>query len=150
MEVLFRGRRYGHDTSNVVESQNGVLKLDRELPIVPLLDAIWHRVMEKRADRLCAATALLEAGREMTPFVEGVVSQGRRWAQGNRVQHSTLFEARVVQPNGQIQIVNLTAGTCSCSEFQSNGIPCGHAIATILSGGESLTPYLPVTLSPAT
>jgi hypothetical protein len=74
VEVLFRGWRYGHDTSNIVESQNGVLKLDRELPIVPLLDAIWHRVMEKRADRLCAATALLEAGREMTPFVKGVVS----------------------------------------------------------------------------
>jgi hypothetical protein len=41
---------------------------------VPLLDAIWHRVMEKRADRLRAATALLEAGREMSLFVRGVVS----------------------------------------------------------------------------
>jgi hypothetical protein len=45
-EALFRGRRYGHDTSNIVESVNQTLKLERELPIVKLLDAIWHRLME--------------------------------------------------------------------------------------------------------
>ena len=38
--------RFGHNTSNVVESINRVLKLDRELPILQLLDALWNRIMD--------------------------------------------------------------------------------------------------------
>jgi len=41
----FRGRRYGHDTLNIAESFNKLIRTDRELPIVELLDALWHRVM---------------------------------------------------------------------------------------------------------
>ncbi len=40
--ALCRGRRYGHETNNCVESTNKVLCHERELPIVELLDAIWH------------------------------------------------------------------------------------------------------------
>ena len=40
VEARFPGRRYGHDTSNIVESVNKTLKLDRELPIIELLDSI--------------------------------------------------------------------------------------------------------------
>jgi hypothetical protein len=43
----FVGSRFGHDTSNVVESVNRNLKLDRELPIVQLLDSLWNRVMDQ-------------------------------------------------------------------------------------------------------
>ena len=54
-EAWFPGRRYGYNTSNIVESVNKTLKLERELPIVELLDSIWHRVMQHRANRLAAA-----------------------------------------------------------------------------------------------
>ncbi len=37
---FFIGRRYGHLTSNVAEQLNNVLRADRELPTVELLDAI--------------------------------------------------------------------------------------------------------------
>ncbi|KAI9684815.1 MAG: hypothetical protein M1829_000190 [Trizodia sp. TS-e1964] len=47
-ECLFSGCRYGYDTSNIVESLTQVLRLDRELPIIELLDSICHQVMEKR------------------------------------------------------------------------------------------------------
>ena len=149
-EALYPGRRYGQDTSNIVESQNSVLKLDRELPIVALLDSIWHRVMEKRAERLASAQALLAAGRVMTPAVEVVIAEGRQWAQGNRLQLSSPTQGRVVQPNGSIYLVDLTAGTCSCRQYQANGIPCGHAICLILRTGLELTPFLPPVMSPAT
>ena len=33
---------YGHKTSNVVESTNKVFKTTRELPILELLNTIWH------------------------------------------------------------------------------------------------------------
>lgn len=41
--ALCRGRRYGHETSNCVESVNKVICHERELPIVELLDAVWQK-----------------------------------------------------------------------------------------------------------
>lgn len=149
VEALFIGRRYGHDTSNVVESQNAVLKLDRELPVVVLLDSIWHRVMEKRAERLTAASALILEGRTMTPFVESAIIEGRRSAQGNSLQLSSPTQGRVIQPNGCIFLVDIAVGTCSCRKYQANGIPCGHAICLILRTGQEITAFLPATLSPS-
>ncbi|KFZ19703.1 hypothetical protein V501_00553 [Pseudogymnoascus sp. VKM F-4519 (FW-2642)] len=67
-ECLFPGRRYGQETSNLVESQNQVLRFDRQLPIVELLDALWHRVMEKRLLRLQAATIAIQGGAVTTPW----------------------------------------------------------------------------------
>src|ERR1700722_13997441 len=61
-EAWFPSRRYGHNTSNIVESVNKTLKLERELPIVELLDSIWHQVMQHRANRLAAAIKEEAAG----------------------------------------------------------------------------------------
>jgi len=38
-------RRYGQDTSNIVERINFDFKALRELPIVELLQTLWHKVM---------------------------------------------------------------------------------------------------------
>lgn len=149
VEFLFRGRRYGHDTSNIVESLNQVLRFDRELPIVELLDALWHRVMEKRAERLGIASLVVEAGGLTTPWVEGKLEEGRALARSNRVQPSSPTEGRVVQPDGRIFLVDLAAGTCSCRRYQENGVPCGHAMSLIFAIGASVGSYLPAVLSAA-
>jgi len=39
---------HGHKTSNVVEATNKVFKDHRELPILDLLDTIWHYTMNHR------------------------------------------------------------------------------------------------------
>jgi hypothetical protein len=95
-EALFRGRRYSHDTSNVAESLNQVLRFDKELSIIELLNSIWHRVMEKQADRLAAALLAAKEGRLTTPFVEGKLIEGRKWAQSNSVQPSSPTVGKVV------------------------------------------------------
>ena len=148
-EAWFRGRRFGHDTSNIAESLNQVLRIDRELPIVELLDAIWHRVMEKRGQRLLAATSAISEGRSTTPFVDARIEEGRELARSNRVQISSPTTGRVVQPDGTIHLVDTAAGTCSCRRYQCNGIPCGHAMTLIFAGGGQLAPFLPVTMSAA-
>jgi transposase-like protein len=84
-EAWFLGRRYGHDTSNIVESVNKTLKLERELPIVELLDSIWHRVMQHRANRLAAAIKEEAAGSTWSSWAAGILLEGRKWAGGNRV-----------------------------------------------------------------
>jgi hypothetical protein len=83
--AFFDGSRYGHDTSNVVESLNMVLRLDRELPITELCDSIWHLVMEKRASQLALALKALGERCLTTPYVEGQIIKGRKWAQSNCV-----------------------------------------------------------------
>jgi transposase-like protein len=84
-EARFSGRRYGHDTSNIVESVNKTLKLDRELPILELLDTIWHRVMQHRADRLTVTIKEKAAGSTWSLWAGGILLEGRKWAGGNRV-----------------------------------------------------------------
>lgn len=50
--VFFSGKRYGHNTSNIVESYNKSLQLERELSIVDLLNEIWYSSMSIRFKRL--------------------------------------------------------------------------------------------------
>jgi len=40
--AFFPGKRYGHNTSNIVESYNKSLQLERELSFVDWLNEIWH------------------------------------------------------------------------------------------------------------
>jgi len=42
------GARYGHNSSSIVESQNGHIRELREMGIVELLDALWTRTLRKR------------------------------------------------------------------------------------------------------
>ena len=44
---------------------------------------------------------------------------------------ATEVEGEVQQANSQIFLVNLGHQICSCSHFQSNEIPCGHAFSLI-------------------
>jgi len=46
--AFFPGQNYGHKTSNIVESMNRLLKSERELSILDLLNEIWHITMETR------------------------------------------------------------------------------------------------------
>ncbi|ELR04437.1 hypothetical protein GMDG_01513 [Pseudogymnoascus destructans 20631-21] len=143
-EAWFRGRRFGHDTSNIAEILNQVLRIDRELPIVELLDAIWHRVMEKRGQRLLAATSAITEGRLTTPFVDARIEEGRELARSNRVQISSPTTGRVVQPDGTIYLVDTAAGICPCRCINEV-----LAITLIFAGGGQLAPFLPVTMSAA-
>ena len=65
-EARFPSHRYSYNTSNIVESVNKTLKLQQELPIVELLNSIWHQVMQHRADRLAAAIKEEAAGSTWT------------------------------------------------------------------------------------
>jgi hypothetical protein len=130
-----------------VESLNQVLRFDRDLLITELLDAIWHRVMEKRSVRLQAATLALKEGCLSTPWVDKQLEIARQWAGSNSVQVSSLFEGRVAQPNGMIYLVNLATRSCSCRQFQNHGVPCGHAMALIFAVQANILDYVPPELT---
>jgi hypothetical protein len=146
--------RFGHDTSNVVESVNKVLKEDRELPIIALLDALWHRVMDQAAERHADATALLTRGKQFTPFCAKLVNERRKLAQSYTVQLSSeqagvgrVTESTLVNP---VFVVDLGAGRCSCREWEDTLVPCSHAMCLIFKLHGSLELYLPPLLSTKT
>lgn len=145
--ALIHTPRYGHDTSNISESFNFILKADRELPVLGLLDQIWHRNMQSRSDRLRKAERLLNKGRVYTPLLEGLIRAGRNYVQSNTCQVSSSTTGRVVEPRGLICIVDTVERTCSCGRYQENGVPCGHALTLLSQLGMLITAYLPDTLT---
>jgi len=94
--AFFPGKRYGHNTSNIVESYNKSLQLERELSIVDLLNEIWHSSMAVRFKRLQQAETALN-GYPFTTICRTEAETSRLWAQSNRVRVSTATEAEVVQ-----------------------------------------------------
>lgn len=115
-----------------MESVNSLLKLDRELSIVELLNSIWHKLMGQRFDRYQAASSPGE-GVAYTKFCTMALGESRIWARQNVAQMADLTHSHVTQPNGTVKIVNLETATCSCGNYQENGIPCGHALSCIMS-----------------
>jgi hypothetical protein len=61
------------------------------------------------------------------------------------------IQALVLQVNNNVYTVDLETKECSCTVFQENGIPCGHAITIIFARpGRDLVPFMPDILSVAT
>jgi hypothetical protein len=104
----FIGTRFGHDTSNVVESVNKTLLLDRELPIVKLLDSLWNRVMDQRFQRLEKAANAHKA-EQWTPWARGKLQEQRLLARTNIVVMRTDTQGLVKQINGNCYTVDLEA-----------------------------------------
>ena len=57
----------------------------------------------------------------------------------------------VCQVNNNVYAVDLEARTCTCTIFQQNGIPCGHAITAIFARpGRDLSIFMPEALTVTT
>ena len=126
------GSRYGHDTSNIVESLNNSLKLDRELSIVELLNAIWQRVMNQRFEHY-QTDCNPGPGVLYTKLCTKELGESRIWARQNIAQMANKIYGHVTQPNGNVKIVNLATSICTSGRYQENGIPYAHALTCIMN-----------------
>ena len=147
--AFFPGRNYGHKTSNIVESMNHLLKSERELSILDLLNEIWHITMETRYQRYSEACQQ-EGDQTHTDFAFKQLVISREWSRHNTVRYATRELGEVTQANDRVYIVDLARKRCTCGHFQENDIPCGHAFSFILALGESPKSYLPVTFQIST
>ena len=107
--------------------------------------------MDQRFSRFDLATKAHEA-EKWTPWARAKLHEQRLLARTNTVAMRSNTEGLVRQVNDNIYTVNLDNKTCSCTLFQENGIPCGHAITTIFAprNGGSIIPYMPELLTIAT
>ena len=134
-EIYFNGCRYGHLTSNIVESLNAWLLNVRDLPIIPLLDTIRVQLMEWFEKR-----RRLEIAAETVGLGLAFVSTITKNLQDNRIRarryhfltsSDTKFEVKSGETN-QEYLVDFEQQVCSCHEWEIYGYPCGHAYSVIL------------------
>jgi len=139
--AFFPGQCYGHKTSNIVESMNKVLKQERELPILDLLNEIWLYTMNQRAERYQTA-CLKDHQQNWSDFALGQLTISRAWTRRNTVNMANDTSFIVQQINNKQFIVNLQTRTCTCGPYQENGIPCGHALSSIHHLGHLANTYI--------
>jgi hypothetical protein len=130
---FMEAKTWGHPTSNIIESVNSLLLEERRMPIVELLNGIWHRVMDIRFKRLQDAKQKIAEcpGQLSTDFALASLKESIEFSQHRLVQVADMLHGSVVSFSGERYTVNLDKHTCTCGRFQVNEIPCGHAVALI-------------------
>ncbi|KAG0498944.1 hypothetical protein HPP92_003635 [Vanilla planifolia] len=124
-DALFRGARYDHLSSNIVDSFANWIPAKCEASVVLIVDAIQNKLMETMRSRLAAADAWV--GGVLTPCMEQKLQKEMSKARKLNVLCSsdTVFEVR----GNTIYVVNVGNWSCSCRRWQISGLPCPHAIA---------------------
>lgn len=118
--------RYGHDTSNIIESVNAQWLPARDLPAFRLLVDIWTTMMTKIWTRKSRQHHNPRISDWAKTYLEKEFQSGRR----HMVVGSDTHIAMVVAPQSrETHTVNLKLRQCTCLSFQDFEIPCRHAIA---------------------
>ena len=110
--------RYGHITSNIVESLNGTWKHLRHLSPLRLLGSIWSSVIETFGER-----------RERAQKSPDLTNHAKAGFEARRYSAIPADESivQIIDEDGKDWIVDLERRTCSSLMFQEHG-PCTHAI----------------------
>ncbi|EOY13857.1 Uncharacterized protein TCM_032532 [Theobroma cacao] len=120
-------KRYQMMTSNIAECVNSCLKYARQMPITVLIEFIkdmFQRWFHERYE---------EAVKVTTPLSPWVARQlSKRFNDAHRFLVKPINRVEFEVKDGKMDgLVNLSRKTCSCCEFQTDLLPCSHAIAAI-------------------
>lgn len=123
-DALFRGARYDHLSSNIVDSFTNWIPVKCETSIVQILDSVQKKLMEMTHSRRDISGSW---GGPLTPSMEQKLQKEVSKSRKLNVLCSsdTVFEVR----GNTIYVVNIGDWICSCRRWQISGLPCPHAIA---------------------
>ena len=116
--------RYGHDTSNFVESMNRHWEKERHLPATRLLTSIWQWMMNYFYQRFKAQHKTPRITDEAIAYMDTQLIVPRRY----HAFSSAPEEGIVTTSTGSQRRVHLAQRICSCGEFQDRKLPCRHAL----------------------
>jgi hypothetical protein len=136
-DFAFPYPRFGHVTSNIVESLNGAWKTLRHLPPLRMLVTIWSTVMEtfcERRDRLQKDPTLTDSAKK---GFDARYAISRRW----RILSCNSLKVEVINESGKEFVVDLidSARSCSCGRYVEYDSPCTHA--TVAARYLHIDPY---------
>jgi MULE transposase domain/MuDR family transposase/SWIM zinc finger len=134
-ECYFPGRRFGHLTSNIAESLNAWLLQARDLPILPMLEEIRHRLMdlfEKRRQLADKMPPMIPLAPSITKKMQHVMNTYSRRYRARRCDEYIYEIIPESTSSGRTYIIDVQRRMCDCTRWQRLGYPCAHAIAVIL------------------
>lgn len=111
--VFFPSCRYDQNTSNIIESLNGNLKLKWELFILDMLKEICHITMDKWSRRRKEADRA-PPGQTPTNYYYRLYQEAHTFTQRNPVQRAGHLPTQVRHPEGIVHGVYLEQYTCTC------------------------------------
>ncbi|XP_058784435.1 uncharacterized protein LOC131659238 [Vicia villosa] len=132
------GRRWGHMTTNFVESLNSVMKETRNLPITSLVRSTYFRMGTLFGRRGHDWTKMLSSKKDFTDnCMKGMTKEVEKSHSYNVLSFDRERNYFVVQEtvnNNECRPltyynVDLQKQTCDCGQFQTFHVPCSHAIA---------------------
>ena len=132
------GRRYGHMTTNLVESINSMLKRTRHLPITSLVQATYFKLLTTFAKRGRKAETMIRAGHKYSLWCQERLDEFDAHAKEltPRISNRTRLRASVAdieEYEGGRKDVNyrvmIDERWCDCGWFQAHRFPCAHVIA---------------------
>ncbi|KAL6908006.1 hypothetical protein ACP4OV_002176 [Aristida adscensionis] len=135
-DAIFRGCRYDHFSSNIVDAFNNWIPTKKEGSIVLMIDSLRTKILEVIESR---REACKEWAGPLTPTMQYKVEEEMSNAGKMTVLCSsdTVFEVR----GNRIFVVNLAHWECTCRRWQLSGLPCMHAIAVFNRLGRSFYDY---------
>ncbi|KAI8552166.1 hypothetical protein RHMOL_Rhmol06G0244400 [Rhododendron molle] len=131
--AFFPGQRYGEMWSNLAECFNSWIEKERHLPITQLVDRVRIKLMEQ----MCCRKQIAAKWRQ-------VLCRTMDEALAIAFQESKAWEVKFSSPdvlevlcNPSIK-VDIGRHSCTCTQWQLNGVPCVHAVCAIKKSGKSL------------
>ncbi|CAE6199475.1 unnamed protein product [Arabidopsis arenosa] len=137
VRCYFLGARYNIDTTNTVESINGVFRYVRAYALLPMIDAMVTKLSEwfNKYRKISLETPRTQ---KLIPFVENLMHI--RCVEATLLPvtelNSYFLEYNVTVVGGSSYVVDLVEKTCSCKLFDIDKYPCVHAIAAALEAGK--------------
>ena len=137
------GVRFGIGTTNMAESYNAMLKNARNLPVAALVKKTFYGCNEMWNNRKAEASSKIAEGIMLTDYANRKFQRWNKIASAHQVTlfdfEQQIFEVVTVpratlhgQKGGNIQMVEMVAGKCSCQKWQSYRIPCSHAMSVMV------------------
>ncbi|XP_026396286.1 uncharacterized protein LOC113290917 [Papaver somniferum] len=134
----FLGERYGELTSNEVESFNSLIRHEKRLKAIELIECIHARTMETMWKRkLTTSKWTTRLTPKMQARLEKRITDCRRY----KVRRAS----EVITNTGK-HTVDLDSQTCTCQWWQKHSFPCSHSVKSMVHIGEDevykhITPY---------
>lgn len=134
--VHFKGTRFGHLSSNIDEFNKWILEA-RELPIIQVIERIHSKLKTEFDDRRLKSSSWCSV---LAPSAEKLMTEAINRASTYQVLRSDEVEFEVLSAD-RSDIVNIGSHSCSCRDWQLNGIPCSHAAAALISCRKDVYAY---------
>ncbi|XP_026399953.1 uncharacterized protein LOC113295837 [Papaver somniferum] len=127
----FQGERFGENTSNIAESFNSVIKHDKRLPALELVDCIHAKVMEHNYKRLVESSKWTS---KLTPWMQARLNKRVNDCRFYKFRRSSDKVFEIISPTGK-HTFDLDAKACACNWWQKHSFPCTHSMKAMLHIG---------------